>query len=81
MNAISHSEFLKNHASYLSFWKKLPCQYFMANLLEHDMWCQRSSAKVLIQGKLVQNTMAKFGKQKPYMTSEVWINLIFEWMA
>ncbi len=43
----------------------------MANLSEHVMWCQRSSVKVLIQGKLVQNTMAKFGKQKPYMTSEV----------
>jgi hypothetical protein len=35
------------------------------------MWCQSSSAKVLIQGELVFNTMAKFGKQKPYVTSEV----------
>jgi len=43
----------------------------MANLSEHVMWCQRFGVKVLIQGKLVQNTMAKFGKQKPYMTSEV----------
>ncbi len=43
----------------------------MANLWEHVMWCQNSSAKVLIQGKLVHNTMAKFGKQKPYVTSEV----------